>query len=91
MTADILNSMGLVFNILGVILIFFFGLPQPSHDEGVSLGFGEATVFEDGTSVKEINAKTKKRKDIYRGFAYFALSLILLGFIFQLLSIWVCR
>lgn len=91
MTPEILNTIGLIFNILGVILIFFFGLPQPSHDESVSLGLGEDTVFEDGLSVKEINATTRKRKEIYKGFAYFALSLMLLGFIFQLLSIWVCR
>jgi len=90
-TSDILNTMGLVFNILGVILIFFFGLPQPSHDEGVTLTLGEGTVLEDGTSVKELNEQVRKRKSLYKAFAYVALNLMLLGFIFQLLSIWVCK
>ena len=91
MTSEILNTVGLGLNIFGVVLIFFFGLPQPSHDEGVSIGLGENDVFEDGTSVKEINEKIRKRKAVYKGFAFFALSLMLLGFILQLLSIWVCR
>lgn len=60
MTSPELNAIGLVSNILGVILIFFFGLPQPSHDERVSLGLEDNTQLNDGTTVKQRNLKTKE-------------------------------
>ncbi|MEQ5239521.1 hypothetical protein [Proteus terrae] len=80
MTSPELNVIGLISNILGVILIFFFGLPQPSHDEGVSLGGKDNTRLNDGTTVKQRNLKIKRRKFIYKSFAYLALVLMLMGF-----------
>ncbi|MGS4265347.1 hypothetical protein [Serratia marcescens] len=87
MTSPELNAIGLISNILGVILIFFFGLPQPSHDEGVSLGLEDNTRLNDGTTVKQRNLKIKRRKFIYKSFAYLALALMIMGFALQLLSI----
>lgn len=88
MTAQELNTIGLLLNITGVTLVFFFGLPQPSHEEGVSRGLGDGTVFTDGTSVAEINKRVRTRRRIYAAFAYVALSLILLGFVLQLWATW---
>jgi len=31
MTAQTLNAIGLILNIAGVVLVFFFGFPQPSR------------------------------------------------------------
>ncbi|SNX61145.1 hypothetical protein SAMN06296273_2599 [Nitrosomonas ureae] len=86
MTAQTLNAIGLILNIAGVVLVFFFGLPQPSHEKGVSLGHEDGTVFADGTSVAEINAKAKRRKNIYTALAYIALSLLLAEFVCQLIA-----
>ncbi|NUW65316.1 hypothetical protein HUZ94_17105 [Cronobacter sakazakii] len=87
MTSPELNAIGLISNIFGVILIFFFGLPQPSHDEGVSLGLEENTRLNDGTTVKQRNLKIKRRRLIYKFFACLALVLMLMGFALQFLSI----
>lgn len=87
MTSPELNAIGLISNIFGVILIFFFGLPQPSHDEGVSLGLEENTRLNDGTTVKQRNLKIKRRRLIYKFLACLALVLMLMGFALQFLSI----
>ncbi|ECA4267747.1 hypothetical protein Q0A17_21205 [Citrobacter sp. S2-9] len=88
MTPEILNTFGLCLNIVGVVLIFFFGLPQPSHDEEVSLGVGEGTVFADGRTAKSMMDEVRRRKKRYQRRAFLALTLMLLGFLFQLVSIW---
>lgn len=87
MTPESLNTIGLVSNILGVVLIFFFGLPQPSHEEGVAFGLEDGTLLSDGTTVGERDVKIRKRKARYKFCAYFALSLMLLGFVLQFLAI----
>lgn len=86
MKAQTLNAIGLILNIVGVVLVFFFGLPQPSHEEGVSIGFGDDTVFADGTSVKDINTEANRRKRVYTVLAYVALSFLLAGFVCQLIA-----
>lgn len=88
LTPENLTSLGLILNILGVLLLFFFGFPQPNHDEGVSVGFSENTTFTDGTSVKSILEKARKRKRLYLAFSYVALAFLLAGFILQFAAIY---
>ncbi|MEJ2046199.1 MAG: hypothetical protein P8X74_20305 [Reinekea sp.] len=88
MNPEEINSLGLVLNILGVVLLFFFGFPQPSHDEGVSLGLSGNTTFTDGSSVASIKAAAKRRKCFYKFFSYFALVLLFTGFVLQLWATW---
>ncbi|MCX5825359.1 MAG: hypothetical protein NTY86_18165 [Deltaproteobacteria bacterium] len=88
MAQQVINTIGLALNIAGVILVFFFGFPQPSHEEGVSLGLEDGTTFTDGTSVAKINARVRKRKRIYLVFSNLALLLLLAGFICQLWATW---
>jgi ABC-type dipeptide/oligopeptide/nickel transport system permease subunit len=40
MTVELVNSLGLVSNIVGVVIVFFFGFPQPSHEDGNTLTWG---------------------------------------------------
>ncbi|WBM72949.1 hypothetical protein OH773_22155 (plasmid) [Buttiauxella sp. WJP83] len=91
MTPEMLNSIGLFLNIAGVVLIFFYGLPQPSHDEEVSIGVGMDTVLEDGRSVKSMVDEVRRRKVRYKRRAYLALTLMLFGFLFQLVSVWLLK
>lgn len=87
MMPETLNTIGLISNILGVFLIFFYGLPQPSHTEGESLVVGDNTRLSDGRTVKERNVEIRKRKARYKFFAYVALFLLLTGFVLQFLAI----
>ena len=80
MTPETLNTLGLISNILGVILIFFYGLPQPSHDAREFLELVDNTI-------EEKNIEIRKRKARYKFFAYFALILLLTGFALQFLAI----
>lgn len=89
MTAQFLNTIGLILNIIGVVLVFFFGLPQPSHKEGIGLGLEDATPLGNGLTVAQHNAVVRRRRILYTRFAYLALSLILIGFMCQLAAtIW---
>jgi len=38
-----LNTIGLALNLLGVIILFKYGFPQPTYEEGVSIGAEVAT------------------------------------------------
>ena len=68
-----INSVGLFLDILGVILLFFFGLPSRVSEGPPYLSFGE-----DPDS-------TKQRKR-YQRVSWFALVLLILGFALQMVS-----
>lgn len=84
MSTQWINAIGLLLNMGGVVIFFFYGPPQPNFEEGVSLGVGDGTVFSDGTSVAEINTGVRRLKRCHIFFSRFALALIFVGFGFQL-------
>lgn len=88
MTAQILNTLGLVFNIAGVVLVFFYGFPQPTHDEGVGLGLEDGTPMSDGRTVAEHNEHVRKTRARYLCLSRLALRLMVFGFLFQLWATW---
>ena len=74
MTADIINSIGLFLDIVGVILLFLFGLPPPISKDGVvTLQVG---VDKDG-------AEKWKR---YKFISWIALCCLVFGFSLQIVS-----
>ena len=73
--SNILNIIGLSFDIIGVLMLFKFGLPPDVHKGGVIL---LALDEEDGNETKKANK--------YEMFSRIALGLIVFGFAFQLLS-----
>ena len=83
-----LNSIGLVLNIAGVVLVFFYGFPQPTHEEGVGIGLEDATPLGDGRTVAEHNEEVRKTKVRYLVMSRLALSLMVVGFAFQLWATW---
>lgn len=91
MWPEIVNSVGLVANILGVTIAFFYGYPQPSHEESVGLALEEGTVFEDGTSVAGLKAMAQAQKRKYQLWSRFGLGLMGAGFILQLVATWIAR
>jgi len=79
MCAAIVNAIGLALNILGVTLAFFFGYPQPSHEEGSMLLLGHQ---------EEHDKETRRRRNKYRLWSRAGLSFMFVGFLLQLLATW---
>ena len=87
-TAQTLNAVGLVLNIAGVILVFFYGFPQPTHEEGVGLGLEDSTPLPDGRTVAQHNEEVRKTRARYLCMSRLGLGLVVLGFLSQLVAIW---
>jgi hypothetical protein len=90
MPYQILNTIGLLFSIAGVALLFHFAWPQPSFEEGEGLGLEGGTRLPDGRTVDERDADVLKLKRQYERRSRLALSLIIFGFVLQLSATWVC-
>jgi len=89
MNAIAWGSIGLCLNMAGVVLAWLFGLPQPSHEEGVGLGLEDGTLLPNGKTVLENNREVSARRARYRRFSCTGLVLMFLGFLFQLVALWV--
>ena len=89
MPNQILNTIGLLLNIGGVALLFFFGPPQPTFEEGVGIGLEDGTRLKDGRTVDEHNATVRKVKRRHKNLSRLALILIAFGFSLQLCATWV--
>jgi len=89
MASHVVNSIGLILGMMGVILIFVWGPPQPNFDESVGLAIEEATVLVDGTKVADIIAEQKRLKRRHEIRSRAGLGLIFVGFLVQLLGVWV--
>ena len=86
--AQIINTLGLIFDIVGALLLFKYGFPQPSFDEGVGLALEDNTVLEDGTTAGQYSAMTRASKESYISLSRFGRSLIIAGFILQIIATW---
>jgi len=87
--SQIINSVGLGFGMIGVVIIFSYGPPQPSLEEGVGLGLQDATKLPDGRTVAEHDADIRRKRSRHSILSKLGLSLIFLGFAFQLGAVWV--
>lgn len=72
-TSNILNIVGLSFDIIGVIMLFKFGLPADVNREGKR---HLLLLHEDENE--------KKKAKTYDFLSYIALAFIIIGFLFQL-------
>jgi hypothetical protein len=70
------STIGLILDIIGVLMLFKYGLPSKISD-GDTLGIEE--------SKEEEELRNNKNKYIIK-MAYFGLSFILIGFVFQLIG-----
>ena len=74
MTSSILNSIGLILDIIGATGLFFFGLPSKLNLQG--------SISLEG----DITDKEKRENKVIKICAHIALVFLILGFIFQLAS-----
>ena len=77
---NVINSVGLFLDIIGVILMFIFGLPSRFVSDGPptnTISFGW-----DPDSVKQ----WEKQWNWYKFWSWFALGLLVLGFFLQIVS-----
>lgn len=84
---SVLNALGLISNILGVAIVFFFALPQPSFSGGGGIVVGDNHVFPDGETLGEKKAKAEKKRKAFEFRSKTGLFLMLLGFVLQLAAV----
>lgn len=84
---SVLNSLGLFFNILGVAIVFFFALPQPSFSGGGGIVVGDDHLFDDGETLGEKKAKAERQRKAFECRSKAGLGLMLLGFALQLAAV----
>lgn len=87
-TTRCLNTLGLILGMLGVLLIFRWGPPQPSLEEGVGLGLEAGTPMEDGRTVAEHNADVRALRAKHNRMSKTGLLLVFVGFGLQLWGTW---
>lgn len=88
MNQQILNSIGLLLGMVGVLIIFRFGPPQPNLESGVGLGLEDGSPLSDGRTVAEHNRETEKLRALHSRMSKIGLGLIFIGFAFQLWGTW---
>lgn len=89
MISQYITTFGLVLDIIGAYILFFYAWPQPGFDEGVSLGLEDGTILANGKTVAHHNDEMRIQKKNYINISKSALALIILGFVFQLIGTWV--
>jgi hypothetical protein len=88
MSAELLNTFGLIFGIIGVMVVFFYAFPQPTFEGGFPLALEDATKLSDGRTVAEHKADRERERLRYRHRSRFGLALIAVGFALQLAATW---
>jgi len=77
MYAKIFSTIGLVTDIIGVILLFMYGLPSKIVGPPVRI------------VEQDITDEEQNKNSFITKMSYFGLSLLILGFIFQLIGVWI--
>ena len=85
---QLLNSIGLALSMVGVLVIFRFGPPQPTHESGVGIGLEDNTPLADGRTVAEHDRDVERTKERYSCMSKVGLALVFVGFAFQLWATW---
>lgn len=76
---------GLIFDMAGVVVVWFFGWPQPQLETGVGIGLEDGTPFgPNGETVADHNQKVERRRVCYKRASVCGLLFLLTGFGLQL-------
>ena len=89
MIIQILNTIGLALGIIGVLIIFKWGPPQPDLGEGTNLLAEDDTpINSTGKTSGENDIETMEKRRKYKRRSRLGLFLIMVGFIIQLIAVW---
>ena len=83
-----LSTIGLILGMIGVILIFIWGPPQPSFEQGGSIGLEDGTRLPNGKTVAENNADIAAREKRHKIMSRIGLAFVGLSFALQLWAVW---
>ena len=82
----LLNAIGLVIGMAGVFILFIFSPAQPKLEEPGGMGMEDGNLMEDGRTVGQHRRDVERRRLIHARMSKVGLSLIFLGFAFQLVA-----
>jgi hypothetical protein len=86
---QILNSIGLAFGMLGVVILFVWSPPLADFEGGGGLLAEDGTVdAESGKTYGRLREEAAKRKIRYKYLSRIGLFFIFIGFAFQLWACW---
>jgi hypothetical protein len=88
LSPTVLNTVGLVTGMVGVALIFRWGPPQPTFEEGIGLGLEDGTPLSDGRTVAQHNAAIRALRARHDTISKSGLVMVFVGFAFQLWATW---
>jgi hypothetical protein len=83
-----LNRIGLFLGMVGVVILFIWGPPQPSLEGGMSYGLEEGTLLPDGRTVAQYNKDVARLRQTHTVLSRIGLALIGVGFLCQLWATW---
>lgn len=76
---------GLILNMIGVLIVFVYGFPQPDYDAGCSIGPEGGTVIDgNGTTVDDKVEQDQIDKKWHKALSILGLVYLFAGFGFQL-------
>ncbi len=81
-----LNSGGLLLNILGVVMIWFYGFPQPSFSKAGALLLEDNNPTPDGRTYRRVRAEQAATMKTYLSLSTLALFWMIAGFVLQFLA-----
>jgi hypothetical protein len=76
------------FGMAGVLIIFRFGAPQPTHQTGVGIGVEDSTVLPDGRTASQNDRDIQQIRRRYLFMSQIGLVMVFAGFVFQLCATW---
>lgn len=77
---------GLILNMIGVLIVFVFGFPQPDYDIGCVMGLEKGTVIDEdtGKTEGELEDKNRSLKKWHKALSILGMAYLFAGFGFQL-------
>ena len=76
---------GLILNMIGVLIVFVYGFPQPDYDAGCCRGLESGAVIDDnGTTVNDKHKQNQIDKKWHKALSILGLVYLFAGFGFQL-------
>lgn len=88
MCKQAITTVGLVLDIIGAVILFFYGPPQPSFEESVGLALEDATPLGEHETVANHKEWVRRKRERYATISKVSMLIIAVGFLLQLVATW---